>query len=233
MTDAKVGVCFGSQLHQRRLQSAIASTIMILSSSRIEWYTVYLVGVKFKADPEVKVRSHFLGSWIGISFFRLLCGSARRQSAIWETDSYIHRFGSSVLSEWCLWCLSRLYLNLIGSYWRKTVMTRKDHCDVISDVSQTQIFQNKVGRRGCSVWQQHVMCMRSDYNIYVAKWAISAFPNRVIMGEITWMPWPQMTCTKILHIQNVSTQELFTFWKLYLADKDCLLLSALQSCSIL
>ena len=47
-------------------------------------------------------------------------------------------------------------------------MTQKNPCAVIGDVTQSTM-QNKVVRRGNSVGQQYVMCLNSDYIIYVAK----------------------------------------------------------------
>ena len=119
------GLVFGSILRQKWPQSNNSSTIVIRSSCRVEWYTFCLVKVKIKVDPEVKVRSHHL-----------------RYQSIWE-------LGASTMVPF-----STLYLNSIGSHWRKTLLTQKDPCDVICDVSQKR---KKVGRYVSSVLQQHLI----------------------------------------------------------------------------
>ena len=58
-------------------------------------------------------------------------------------------------------------------------------------------MKNKVRTHTSSVWQQYLMCLNSDYIIYVAKWAISVFPiGSCLMGEVTWLTWPQITYMK-------------------------------------
>ena len=61
--------------------------------------------------------------------------------------SHISWFGSSARAQWCR---SRLYLNLIGSYWRKTPITLKDPCDVSYDTIVTKIKKCKICFGGIS-----------------------------------------------------------------------------------
>ena len=62
--------------------------------------------------------------------------------------------------------------------------------------TNTNNNNKKVGRHASSAWQQYLKCLSSDYISYVAKWAISVSPHRLIMGEVTWLTWPQLTCVK-------------------------------------
>ena len=114
----------------------------------------------------------------------------------WARQVKLHmsRFGISVLSQWCL---SRLYLNSSGSYWRK-LWWPKSTPVTSCDVTQCKKCNGKVGRHRSSVSQQYFMCLSSDYIICVAKWAMSVHisPDRLIMGEVTWLTWPQMICMK-------------------------------------
>ena len=76
------------------------------------------------------------------------------------------------------------------------MMNHKDHCGATYDVTQKQKFINNVEIDDSSAWQQYLMCLSSYYIIYITKRANSGFPDTLIMGEVTWLTWPQMTCMK-------------------------------------
>ena len=65
---------------------------------------------------------------------------------------------------------------------KKTLMTQRDSCDVICDVTKSHKCSNKVGRHDSGVWQQYLMRLSTNYIIYVAHFSI---PHRLIMGEVT------------------------------------------------
>ena len=106
-----------------------------------------------------------------------------------------------------------LYLNWIGSYSQKMLITQKNSCDVSCDVTQSPKCTNKVERHDSRTSEQYLMCRSSDYLIYVAKWAILVFPNRLIMGEVSWLTWSQMTCIKKSRICN-----MWVPWALLLSE---------------
>ena len=69
------------------------------------------------------------------------------------------------------------YLNLIGSYWRKTLMIQKHLIWIICDVTQSQKCTNKVGIHNSGARQQYFMCSSAEYINYIAEWTISVFPQ--------------------------------------------------------
>ena len=78
-----------------------------------------------------------------------------------------------------------------------------------------------------SIWKQGYMCLGSDNIIYVAKFAISIFRHMYKMGEVRWLTWSQTTFMKIWDVQNVSTQDVATYFKFHLLQIACLALTAL------
>ena len=90
-----------------------------------------------------------------------------------------------------------MYLNTNESYWRKTLTTQKDPCGVICDVTLSKKYKIRVRRHASSVWQQYLMCLRSDCIVYdyVAKWTISVFPVGLSMAksrdwsDLIWPAW--------------------------------------------
>ena len=130
---------------------------------------------------------------------------------------------------------STLYLNLIGSYWRKTLVTQKEPCDVHHDVTQSQQCE----KSGRETWYQRMTWPLFDVSefalyTYVSKWVISEFTHRLIMGrDHVTDPWPQLTCIKKPRQAKCEYPGDVNFWKLHLPGVGCLPLAAFRSCGIL
>ena len=77
---------------------------------------------------------------------------------------------------------STIYLNLIGSYRRKVLVTKKDPCDVICDVTQSKKEENNLRRHNVSVGQTYLMREFALYHLCF-KMSKSSIPHRLIMGR--------------------------------------------------
>ena len=122
VNDPKVGVLFLAHSSAKGgggywLQSQNSGTIAIPSLSRFEWCHFCFVKVILRVDPDVMVRWKPLRAWIKL-------GDQTAYQSISE------------LSAITMVPFSTLYLNLIRSYRRNTLIIQKDPCDVICDVTQ-------------------------------------------------------------------------------------------------
>ena len=111
-------------------------------------------------------------------------------------------------------------------------MIQKDPFDIICDVTKSKKCKINAGRHDSSVWQQHLMCLSLDSIIYVCcKMSNFSIHHILIMGEVTWLIWPQMTCLrnprytyKMWAPGGLLLSVCFSFLK-----KDCLSSAELQS----
>ena len=154
--DPKVGFClfFGSYLRHTGPQSQ-NSVIVILLPCHIEWHTFCLVNGRLTPRSRTDQTPQVM-TWVR------------------EVKLHISRFGSLMSSQWCPFRFSSSILQ--GVIDEKTLITPKNSCDFICDVTQSKKSKEKVQKHYNSLWQQYLMYLKSDYNTYIPKWSMPVLP---------------------------------------------------------